>query len=199
MVEIGTGYWVLESSRKTWYHFAYIFCIANSLLMSSVFNLAMRNDRERRRKLKYSRGRPSQPPGRFGGVHLWALRIEYDEVKGISPESETKPRKLFNLEMPIPYRRAQAKRPRMETGESLVRSPGVADSIESCEGCGSLASLLRNTRRQESRWDRWRGHYIPKAGSGKGRPLAIAQLRGQDRGKSDQSGIRADLRGRLRG
>lgn len=104
---------------------------------NSVFNLAMRNDRERRRKPKHSRVRPSQPPGRFARVRLRTRRIEHDEVKGISPESETKPRKTVNLEMPIPYRRAQAKRPRTETGESWIRSPGVADSIESCEGCGS--------------------------------------------------------------
>ena len=147
-----------------------------------VFNLAMKNDRERRRKPKHSRVRPSQPPGRFVGVHLWARRTEYDEVKGISPESETKPRKVLKPEMPIPYKRAQATRPRTKRGEFLVWSPGVADSIESCEGCGSSRRReeLLGAERPENLLATTSGS--GREGSLSGRGDGLAMKRGNARG-----------------
>jgi hypothetical protein len=134
-----------------------------------VFNLAMKNNRERRRKPKNSRVRPSQPPGRFARAHFRARRTEYDEVKGSSPESETKPRKFPKLEMLIPYRRAQATRPRSPNGESLVRSPGVVDSIESCEGSGS-------TRRRDEFLGAERPEYLLATPPGSGREGSLSGM-----------------------
>ena len=142
----------------------------------------MKNSRERRREPKNSWVRPSQPPGRLPCAHVGTGRVEYDEVKGVCPESETKPREVAKSEMLIPYRRAQAKWIRTQAGESKFQSPGVADSIESYEGSGS-------TRRREELSGDEHPEYLLATTSGSGRDGSlsgmgdgIAKKRGNSRG-----------------
>jgi len=104
------------------------------MIALSAFNLAMKHNQERKRKLRLSRVRPSQPPGRGRGVLKGSHCPACDEVKGVCPESDPEPRECVEFG----GGRTRADGRRQQAWERQRRAPrhppGVEDSIESDRG-----------------------------------------------------------------
>ena len=96
----------------------------------------MKHSRKRKEiNLELFRVRRSQPPGRGGGVPKWLHQIsEFDEVKGVCPESEPEPRECMKVEDADPLRKGAGNTGCRTKDEWQPWSSGVTDSIESDRG-----------------------------------------------------------------
>ena len=104
------------------------------MIANFAFNLAMKHNQERKRKLRLSREGPSQPPGRSRRVQKGQGGSAFDEVKGVCPESDPEPRECVKFGEGRSFAKGRRQQSRERQRRAPRHTPGVADSIESDRG-----------------------------------------------------------------
>ena len=142
----------------------------------------MRHNQERKRKLRLSRARPSQPPGRGRRVLKGHGSPARDEVKGVCPESDPEPRECMEIGEGRSLAEGRRQQARGRQRRAPRHTPGVTDSI------GSAGGYVATRRRVEPLGDELPGYLsatTPGSGgesSPSGMGAGLASKRGNSRG-----------------
>jgi hypothetical protein len=131
----------------------------------------MKHNHESRAELELFRVRPSQPSGRRGGTVFGQSDLfEFDEVKGVCPESDPEPRERVKVPDVYPLPKGADNMGQCTRDECWSQSGGVTDSIESDRGYAATRRGARRLLRDEHLGYR----QATLAGSGReGQPLGM--------------------------